>query len=926
MKVLVTYRQICVSLLMMMVVLGVETVGYSQADPDMREGSAVVSVVPAEIESPAAGEALAVNINITGGTDVAGYEATLQFDATALRYVESAYGDYLPTGAFVLPPTLTGNTVTLGAASLTGATDKRNGVLATITFEVIAAKASTLTLSDVTLANSASETLDLQVKGSQIQGVNSNNQDLPEQEPSPPVQDPTGTTKTLVISSGNHQRGIPDMPLKKPLIVRVLDADTTGVANVRVIFRVMVGQGRLSTRGNGRAVKVFTNSRGFASAAFTPARAGTTTVHVSASGVNGSATFIVTTDLAPPAARTYNAGDKIPLSTGSTLNFSGSRTVNGTTYTCVGPGECVISHGLVTKGEIRSAAAPTVQAKAYQLGQEIPIRLNDTLTFTNSYTVNEITYTCVGPGECVVSHGLVTKGEIRVSTKNSRTTAIHPVAHVAEAQRPPMLWIDEGAIYTLVGETVERFVPSVNNALHITVGGNKVYWTEITRQNAGTINSANLNGSNVQELVAIQAIPMGIAVDTGARKLYWTNSRGRIQTANLDGSNSQNMLQNLDAEGFPTDITVDRGIVYWIMVPTQAESPKIGVVTPTRREVPKYISTRSPNIPRSLAVSGGKVYWTEETGAWQPITASESVFIPDGRGTINTVNLNFTGATQLASILSMPVGIAVDAARSKLYWTNSRGRIQAANLDGSGGVRNVVTGLAYPGDMVISNSIQAPASTRTTSTTPTTSKYDVNGDGTVDAKDSDALVVAIAAGITDAKYDVNADGKVDINDIVAVTANHNSGAPGAPALIGNIKLSAVQIDRLQEQIELLIATGDLSPAAIKTLIYLQQLIATARPEKTQLFANYPNPFNPETWMPYELATDTTVKITIYASNGVVVRALQLGHQSAGYYTDRERAAYWDGRNALGEQVASGIYFYQLETDELSAMRKMVILK
>ena len=92
---------------------------------------------------------------------------------------------------------------------------------------------------------------------------------------------------------------------------------------------------------------------------------------------------------------------------------------------------------------------------------------------------------------------------------------------------------------------------------------------------------------------------------------------------------------------------------------------------------------------------------------------------------------------------------------------------------------------------------------------------------------------------------------------------------------------------------------------------------TARPEKTQLLANYPNPFNPETWIPYELATDTNVRLTIYNTQGVVIRSLQLGHQSAGYYTGRDRAAYWDGRNALGEQVASGLYFYQLETDTMS---------
>ena len=175
------------------------------------------------------------------------------------------------------------------------------------------------------------------------------------------------------------------------------------------------------------------------------------------------------------------------------------------------------------------------------------------------------------------------------------------------------------------------------------------------------------------------------------------------------------------------------------------------------------------------------------------------------------------------------------------------------------------------------------------------------------------------------KYDVNGDGTVNFLDLLLVFDNREDAAAAAPTIVG-MKLSAVQIDVIEEQIDLLIATNDRSPAALRTLVYMQQLLATARPEKTQLFANYPNPFNPETWIPYELATDTHVKITIYNTQGVVIRTLQFGHQSAGYYTDRDRAAYWDGRNALGEQVASGLYFYQLETDEMSSMRKMVILK
>ena len=98
------------------------------------------------------------------------------------------------------------------------------------------------------------------------------------------------------------------------------------------------------------------------------------------------------------------------------------------------------------------------------------------------------------------------------------------------------------------------------------------------------------------------------------------------------------------------------------------------------------------------------------------------------------------------------------------------------------------------------------------------------------------------------------------------------------------------------------------------------------PAETLLLTNYPNPFNPETWIPYHLANASDVQISIYDINGALVRQLDLGHQRAGYYTNRSRAAYWDGRNEFGEQVATGVYFYHLQADNMSLLRKMVILK
>ena len=107
---------------------------------------------------------------------------------------------------------------------------------------------------------------------------------------------------------------------------------------------------------------------------------------------------------------------------------------------------------------------------------------------------------------------------------------------------------------------------------------------------------------------------------------------------------------------------------------------------------------------------------------------------------------------------------------------------------------------------------------------------------------------------------------------------------------------------------------------------IERRLLEPAPKKTVLLANYPNPFNPETWIPYRLAKAADVTLTIYAINGEVVRALALGHQSIGNYVNRSRAAYWDGRNAFGESVASGVYFYSLIADDFSATRKMLIAK
>ena len=119
-----------------------------------------------------------------------------------------------------------------------------------------------------------------------------------------------------------------------------------------------------------------------------------------------------------------------------------------------------------------------------------------------------------------------------------------------------------------------------------------------------------------------------------------------------------------------------------------------------------------------------------------------------------------------------------------------------------------------------------------------------------------------------------------------------------------------------------VTTSDIRNAFLS----LQLRVGDVQPQDTLLAQNFPNPFNPETWIPYQLSESTEVKISIYDISGRLVRSLDLGWQATGSYMTPSSAAYWDGRNAVGERVASGIYFYTLQTSDFAATRRMVILK
>ena len=247
---------------------------------------------------------------------------------------------------------------------------------------------------------------------------------------------------------------------------------------------------------------------------------------------------------------------------------------------------------------------------------------------------------------------------------------------------------------------------------------------------------------------------------------------------------------------------------------------------------------------------------------------------------------------------------------------------------------------------------------------PSAGNLDVNADGQVNV--IDLAIVAlfygtrVPAGLS-LPADVNADGIVDLLDLTAVAQGIDAAGTAVALAADDV---GVVLEAVAEQVEAIEGVAE-APARFSTshqagfsgityrnvaaafadvkhhatedvrlgkwMPMLEELLHRLTemrkiPDTTALLPNYPNPFNPETWIPYQLSTPAEVTLSIYSVDGQLVRTLKIGHQSAGIYQTRSRAAYWDGRNEIGEPVASGVYFYTLTAGDFTATRKMLIAK
>ena len=459
----------------------------------------------------------------------------------------------------------------------------------------------------------------------------------------------------------------------------------------------------------------------------------------------------------------------------------------------------------------------------------------------------------------------------------------------------------------LDGSNIEGVATGLGTPINIAIFDNTVYWTQKTGENLGEIRFVNLQGNVVTRNSFTQGFPVGIAVDAVERTFYWTTSHGKIGRQALDGSNFQ--------PNFVTGLSAPGTLALRVETPMDVETPEILTTDALLSISPSPVI--SPAVGEQLTLNL-KITAGEAVAGYQFIVR----FDPTALRYVESGNGEYlpTGA-----FFVQPV---VNRDRVELAATALAG---VSNGDGTLATITFEVMAVKPSTLTLSEPLFADDQGNTflprveggEITEPPELKGDVNADGVVNIQD--LVLVASSFGETgENSADINADGVVNIADLVLV-----AGALGATAAAPSIHAESLELLTAADVRQWLSQAHRLNSSHVdyqRGLLVLEQLLTALAPKETLLLPNYPNPFNPETWIPYQLATSGDVKITIYDARGVVVRRLELGYRQAGYYTNRSRAAYWDGCNGLGEHVASGLYFYHLEAEGVSLLRKMVTLK
>ena len=791
-------RKILFSLLAVVLCLGFTAMSY---------GAAVVSVEPAEVESPAAGKELMVSINITGGADVAGYQITVNFDPTALEYVSGGNADYLPAGAFGVPPTTTDSSVTIAGTSLAGAAAEADGTLATVTFTVVEAKPSTISLTGVTLADSAAAALEVTTMDGMVTvdgaGPAAEEEAAEEEEAEEPAaeEEAAEEAEEPVAEETPSEEAVPEMPVSQMFEITLTNLTTgdPGMGGQVLSPPIFV------THAAG--INLAPVGEAASPALVALAENGDTSGLVALAAAAG-ANAMPTADVVPPggSVTVTVTADMInsSLSVGSMLVSTNDAFIAATDVALFD------ENGAPVEASLDLMAYDAGSEENTEMASDIPgpLGLDEA---TDPPMSNERVPT---EGGVITAHeGIQGVGDVGEAFAWEEPTAMLMIAPVEMPTEPV---VEEPAIPEGPGFTVML--------------------------------EAGLN---------MISIPLMPAEPYTAKSL--AEMLGATVVIQLDAATQSFTGYTVADEG--DGFGIDGGKGYIVNTPAGGMVKFTGDAwdnQPEPEEVPAEEEAPAEEVVEEEAA--------EEEVAEEPAAEEEAPAEEVAEEEEEAAEEEVADAGDAAA----DVADAAPAAPSLSTYKSAWAFIVTSDIHG------METGTAYT---LVAENLRTGivASENITST----------------ARRSSAVWA-----------DLNRKSVVEAGDKLKVSLYDDHG-----------RIVSGPFQRT-------VTTSDIRNAFLS----LQLNVGDVQPQDTLLAQNYPNPFNPETWIPYQLSKATEVKIDIYDVSGHLVRSLDLGWQATGSYMTPSSAAYWDGKNAVGERVASGIYFYTLQTADFTATRRMVILK
>ena len=705
-----------------------------------------------------------------------------------------------------------------------------------------------------------------------------------------------GVPKTLEIVSGDDQEGLPGAALDKAFVVEVRNQSDKPLPEVQVTFSVTNGGGTLS------ATSVTTDANGRAESRLTLGpNPGTNTVTVSVAGITQAETFNAEGVRIPKTLEIVSGENQKGLP-GAALENPFVVEVRDQTDKPLPDAQVTFS--VTAGGGTLSATSATTNSNG---------RAESTLTLGPNPGTNTVTVSVTGTqeGQTFTAEGIRIPKTLDIISGGDQEGA--PGAAV------------ENPFVVEVRDQTEKPLPGVEVTFTVSSGGGTLSATSVTTDANGRAESRLTLGPNL----GTNTVTVSVAGITQAETF---NAEGvRIPT-------TLEIVSGNDQKGLP-GAALDKAFV--VEVRDRSDKPLPGV-----------------QVTFSVSSGGGTLSGTSTTTDSNG-RAESTLTLGPNPGT-NTVSVSVTGIqteqTFTAEGIRIPLAFWIISgdkqqglpgeALAKPFVVEVRDRsgeplpgvlvtfsvtsgggmlsVTSATTESGGRAESILTLGLNPGTNTVEvgvTGIQEKQSVSAIAELPAIPQ-DVNQDDVVNILDLVLVASDLGDDGADLAADVNGDGVVNILDLVLVAGAFGDAA-AAPSAQAPQTLTAADVQTWLTDARSLAGKDAMIK---KGIVVLEQLLAAFTPPETALLLNFPNPFNPETWIPYQLAENASVTLTIYDTTGVVVRRLDLGHRLAGYYTNRGKAAHWDGRNESGEPVASGVYFYQLATPSFRDLRRMVILK